>query len=550
LRKLNTTQMKKLLLLKNSVLLFFISINTFSQTSWWTWVKGSDTIHQYGNYGTLGISSVTNTLGGRANSVNWTDLQGNLWLFSGDRSPYVSSGHINDLWKYDVTTNQWTWIKGDSAEGSIGIYGAKGIPSIVNKPGCRDKSTGWVDNNGDFWVFGGNGKGDGSSTIGYLNDIWRYNIATNQWTWISGDNTINSINIYSTSGVFSPNNKPCGRCYSASWVDTSGMVWVFGGQSDLGFLNDLWKYNPTNNQWAWIKGDLVINTNGVYGNIGVPDTLNKPGARVDMAHWYDANNNCLWIFGGWGYDKNANSSKPLNDLWKYDIASNTWAWLSGSDINSQPDIYGALGISSSSNIPGARSGSKSFKHTSTGELFLYGGGNGSGRYNDLWKYNIINNTWTWIKGKNGTNEYGNYGTQGIATASNIPGARYAGNIWSNQNGDLWLFGGSGFAKAAPAGYLNDLWKLENYTITNNGDIKNDDLSLFIYPNPNNGIFTLEAKIEGIYSIINELGQVVKKIQLNSTNNYTINIEDLNTGIYFIVGNNDNQMVKQKIVVTK
>jgi len=72
----------------------------------------------------------------------------------------------------------------------------------------------------------------------------------------------------------------------------------------------------------------------------------------------------------------------------------------------------------------------------------------------------------------------------------------------------------------------------------------------IYPNPNNGVFTIKAEKEGIYSFINELGQTIKQIQLNSSNNYTMNIENLDNGIYFIVGYNNNEMVKQKIVVTK
>jgi len=80
--------------------------------------------------------------------------------------------------------------------------------------------------------------------------------------------------------------------------------------------------------------------------------------------------------------------------------------------------------------------------------------------------------------------------------------------------------------------------------------KSNNNYLSIYPNPNSGVFTIKTEMEGNYSIINELGQTIKQFQLNNTNNYTIDIENLNTGIYFVVGYNNNKMVKQKIVVTK
>jgi hypothetical protein len=80
-------------------------------------------------------------------------------------------------------------------------------------------------------------------------------------------------------------------------------------------------------------------------------------------------------------------------------------------------------------------------------------------------------------------------------------------------------------------------------------VKNNN-QLIVYPNPNNGAFIVQSTSEGVYSIINELGQTIQQFKLNSSNKYSINIENLNTGIYFIVGFNNNKMLRQKIVVTK
>ena len=76
--------------------------------------------------------------------------------------------------------------------------------------------------------------------------------------------------------------------------------------------------------------------------------------------------------------------------------------------------------------------------------------------------------------------------------------------------------------------------------------KNNVLSIF--PNPSSGAFTIRASTSGNYSIMNELGQVVEQIQLNSANNYTVVINSLSNGSYYIVGANDNQFIRQKIII--
>jgi alpha-tubulin suppressor-like RCC1 family protein len=74
--------------------------------------------------------------------------------------------------------------------------------------------------------------------------------------------------------------------------------------------------------------------------------------------------------------------------------------------------------------------------------------------------------------------------------------------------------------------------------------------LVVYPNPNNGEFTIESSGKGVYTIVNELGQVMQTILLNDANKYTMNIGNRSAGIYFIVGFNSGQMTRQKVVVMK
>jgi len=162
--------------LKNSILplLVFLNISSKAQVninSQWTWINGDSTINKYGSYGTPGVASNTNKPGGRYSSASWTDASNNLWLFGGiGMSANNSAGYLNDLWKFDVSHNEWTWIKGDSTSDNYSIYGMQGVSATANHPGGRYYSNSWTDNAGNFWLFGGVGNaisGDASN----LNDL-------------------------------------------------------------------------------------------------------------------------------------------------------------------------------------------------------------------------------------------------------------------------------------------------------------------------------------------------------------------------------------------
>jgi hypothetical protein len=375
---------------------------------------------------------------------------------------------------------EWAWISGSSVLNQIGIYGTLGMPAATNIPGSRFfGSVSWTDASGNLWLFGGDGYdsvlADGDCD---LNDLWKYNMATNQWTWVSGSNLQNQIGTYGTKGTPAASNVPGARDSAVSWTDTSGNLWLFGGEGDdsvgnYGQLNDLWKYSIASNQWTWVSGSNVAQPIGVYGTEGTPAATNVPGGRYSPVSWADASGN-LWLFGGFGFDSVlADGQMDLNDLWKYNIASNQWTWISGANVAGQDGIYGTLGAPAASNVPGSRDSAVGWADTS-GNLWLFGGYGfdataGSAVFedglNDLWKYNIANNQWTWISGSNARKQNGTYGTLGTAAPSNIPGARYGAISWADASGNFWLFGGIGFdSTATVAQPLNDLWE---FTIANN-----------------------------------------------------------------------------------
>jgi len=345
--------------------------------------------------------------------------------------------------------NAWTWMSGSNTFNQKSIYGTQGIAAAGNIPGGRVGGVSWLDGKGNHWLFGGPGY-DSTATVGDLNDLWKFD--GSNWTWVSGSNVVNQKGIYGTKYNSAVGNAPGGRYGAVGWIDSSGKLWLFGGQGEdsagsSGQLNDLWKFDGST--WTWVSGSDIVYQKGIYGTQGAAFAGNTPGARGFGISWFDSSGN-LWLFGGLGYDSTATVG-DLNDLWKFD--GSNWTWVGGSNIVNQKGIYGTQGVVAAGNIPGARGAAVSWIDSS-GNHWIFGGAGydsagTTGLLNDLWKFDGSN--WIWVGGSNIVNQSGVYGTQGTAAAGNIPGGRYLGVSWS----DGFLFGGT-----TGTTYFNDLWRYQ------------------------------------------------------------------------------------------
>ncbi len=442
-----------------AILLSAASVQAVADDGMWTWVNGSK------NYNQAGTSSVP---GGRQKGVSWIDSDGNLWFFGGYGQGIgsTSSGMLNGLWEYYVTDDSWKLVKGSDlvtdVSYQVGVYGTITQAASTNKPGARGESVSWTDTSGYLWLFGGYGY-DINETLGFLNDFWRFNTSSGNWTWVSGSSAVNQYGVYGTLRTSATTNTPGARELSATWADSNGVLWLFGGygygsSGSVGSLNDLWKYRGS--KWTWVSGSKSISHKGVYGTKNVADGNNVPGARYGSAMWMDTKGN-LWIYGGYGYDSKG-SSGYLSDSWKFDVDSNEWTWSSGSNRVNQhtAGVYGTQGEPNAKNFPGDRIGAASWRDD-YGYLWLFGGEgydkNGAyGVLNDLWKFN--GSVWAWVHGSSTRSGYGEYGTEGTADSDNTPGSRSYGIPCIDTSGNLWLFGGAGYDYSNNDGNLNDLWK--------------------------------------------------------------------------------------------
>jgi hypothetical protein len=290
-------------------------------TGRWTWMKGSKTTGQASVYGTQGIAAAGNTPGARQGAASWFTPDGNLWLFGG----FNGTAYFNDLWSYNLASGMWTWVSGSNTTNANGAYGTVHIESAANVPGARrDATGGWVSKDGSLWMFGGLGLPATGSTAGNLNDLWHFNRATRRWTWIKGSNTINPIGVYGTQGTPDAANIPGGRSAGSGWATVDGKFWLIGGFVDSKTIqSDVWIYDESANEWVWMQGAKATNASGVYGTLGVADSINYPGARFTPSTWVTLNG-FMWIFGGGGPDSLGTLGR-LSDLWSYGIPPPTGA---------------------------------------------------------------------------------------------------------------------------------------------------------------------------------------------------------------------------------
>lgn len=394
-----------------------------SATGEWAWMGGSNSIDnaavESGVYGVQGKADAANLPPARKDAASWTDIHGNFWLFGGQRFAY---GSYNDLWQYNVSTSQWTWVKGSNMSDQPAVFGTMGVAASGNTPAALIDPAIWVDKQGNLWLFGGQSPAIGGATA-YLNQLWKFDLNTNQWAWMGGNNVLGSgppygyPGIYGTRGVPSAANIPGARKSATTWTDDQGKLWLYGGHGMdsagvEGTLDDLWVFDLSTNQWTWMAGTTTFagqcgssyigpgcGTPGTHGVMQVPDAQNYPGSRETAVGWKDRQGN-FWLFGGWGPQTNGKWG-GWNDLWKFDLKTGVWTWMSGADdLNCAYVFCGYVGV---------------------------------------------------------------FGTMGTPDLGNSPSGRQMGFGWTDAKGNFWLFGGYGNNVSGVSTYLQDLWEFQPNT---------------------------------------------------------------------------------------
>lgn len=416
----------------------------YSQSFQWTWMTGSNTVRQGPVYGSQGVPAAGNTPGARDGAGFCTDNNGNFWIFggSGQWDNPLGNGALNDLWKFNPSTGRWTWVSGDltfnppgssgpfnspstsyrpqgrlfcsmwcDKQGNLWVFGGYFgnnsklgdlwkfnpstsewtlvAPASTSNPPPTNRATSWTDNNGIFWLYGGDG------SFGAIDGLWKFDPASLEWTLVNGGYSpyfySGPIGSFGTQGVAAATNTPGPREAAASWVDKDNNLWLFGGTPYFDLYNDLWKYSPITNQWTWMSGSNSSGAATVFGTQGTASPGNTPGARSASIGFHTTDGK-LWLFSGIGNTAVPGlSSGLLNELWSYDIGTGLWTWMAGETALEPPGVYGTQGISAPGDEPGGRYYSSGWGDANN-HIWVFGGSGYAsqagtpGVNNDLWEY--------------------------------------------------------------------------------------------------------------------------------------------------------------------
>lgn len=273
-----------------------------TNTDKWTWLGGSNTHSSAGSYNN---GTEPDWPRARYRTRGWFDADGNYWIFGGLYYDGVNAPYpLNDMWKYNVSSNKWTCETGDcntlhQPNTPSGVYPNNvGETSTTYSPRARADFGYWLDNDANFWLYAGfNGEVHAGGQL--LWDTWMYNTKTHEWT------------LKTLEGAPS-NTSPGWQGEPMCWLGNDGLPW-------MKLVNrSIWKFN--NNHWENQRFEAadtwappVLANNEPF----VANSINQPGSHYTTFN-HIKTDSAVYLFNGYGlgYDNNPNFTGAL---WKYNL---------------------------------------------------------------------------------------------------------------------------------------------------------------------------------------------------------------------------------------
>ena len=331
---------------------------------------------------------------------------GRIWIFAGIGT--TSGTFFNDIWYIDTQVANATWNQ----------------LSATNAPLARSQHVAVLSKEGRMWMFGG------QRDNGWLrSDLWYIDVeaASPQWTqarahtgagsrkspsavltasgkrmYLFGGeqggvhNDLRYFDLEAASPDFvtvSPNGTlPTARTWHTAVVDGNDVMWVFGGSSSGGYLNDLWRIDLQASSPTWEE---------LTPSAG-------PSARRDHTAVISSTGRMV-IFGG-------TDGVRLNDAWYIDLRATSLAWTQLNPVSTAPPT-------------------RKFHRSvlsSKGEMWTVGGD--TGELSELWYAEALSPEWLEVSAT---------GPVGRWSASAVLDPYYRMWVWGGYDGtsyysDLWF----------------------------------------------------------------------------------------------------------------
>lgn len=274
----------------------------------------------------------------------------------------------------------------------------------------------WQDKSSNLWFYGGT---DGTG----------FELNSTFWKWDK------SLKTWSKAAQ---SVSPSARSKAQMWEDSTH-VWLFGGEV-MDSLSGLPKY--FNDLWHWDKNTFV------WSSIVSPQ---KPSERSNGVVWFDSTARNLYLYGGFGASPNSSSKAALDDMWRFNIATNTWQQVQAStgDFVKKRTIFdnnrlkAETGEVLSDEMPGFRYGAKSWQ-VGNSELWLWGGQVSNAQEDPLlWKYDLNSGKWRSIIGYQ------------------YPSAEDFAKVYVGTNNQIWLLGKT---QSKTKGIIHSIYEIKINTL--------------------------------------------------------------------------------------
>jgi len=405
----------------------------------------------------------------------------NLYILGG----YSDNRCMNDLWQYNINTDQWVNLNFSLIEKS-----GNQMPSRRRKSNIVATST-------ELLLFGGEtdtltiNTANTSSFIVPLNDVWSYNLATGIWTNFDPNrilpnrqghiifNDATNIKIYIAGGlndigVVEPNaiytvnkitNAVTSTTITAPFVPAANNCCLLIGSYINVFLNNgsVYRWDDTGAQFVLVRSGIaavnpynsfywtIVSTPTYYGNnIGMgtynvsvaklyntsaalqsTKTITLPPVGIQMPS-ININNAQTFFYGGM-YSYQGNNT----------FNEGTYV-LNNTTLNVQEYTF------SGTQRPTARVYTSLSYDSYNGRVWLFGGFDGTKFYNDLWYFDLGLRTWTLVHAQD-DNLVDVYPPPRQKAGMAIVNSNYiyilGGYSDSNSFNDLWVYNIS-----------NDVWE--------------------------------------------------------------------------------------------
>jgi hypothetical protein len=466
------------------------------------------------NQGAVSVSSDGNTaiVGGPSDN----NKIGAVWIYIRSGGGWIQQGN-KLVGAGSLGKSQQGWSVSLSADGNTAIVGAPGDSSSKGP------------NTGAVWTYTRSG------------GVWMQ-----QGNKLVGKGAIDGLQ----TGVL-PTGAQQGRSVSLS---ADGNTAIVGGNGDSSQKGAAWIYTRSGGIWTQ-QGNKLIGMGAVgAAQQGVSVSLSSDGNTACVGGPVDQNGaGAIWVYTRSGGVWTQQGSKLLG-IGAFHGAQQGVSVSLSSDGNTaivggsgDNNYKGAVWIYIRSGGVWTQQGNKlvgtgdgpfqvfqggSVSLSADGNTAIVGGSSDNYGMGAVWIYTRSGGIWTQQGGKLVGSGATTIASQGCSVSISSDGntAIVGGGADSNNTGATWIYSAS--------------------NTTGISTVEEKQNHLTIYPNPNNGMCTVQSDEEGVYVVLYPLGQTVHTFRLNAANSYTQTIENMDSGIYIIVGDGYNGRSGKRMVVAK